>query len=92
MSAFHYKKAFRCGVATMFELLTQEQMRQLAHLPADLEIADRLVELGGKANEGELSPSERAEYEGYIEANNLLTVLQVEARLRLLNASGAERN
>ena len=36
-----------------------------------------------KANEGELSEADRAEYEAYIEANNLLSVLQAEARFRL---------
>jgi hypothetical protein len=39
--------------------------------------------LADKANEGELSDAERAEYEGYVEANNLLAVLQAEARFRL---------
>jgi len=42
-----------------------------------------LEELAEKANEGELSAAERAEYEAYIEANNLLAVLQAEARYRL---------
>ena len=45
--------------------------------------AERLAELGEKANDEELTPLERAEYEGYIEANNLLAVLQAEARFRL---------
>jgi hypothetical protein len=39
-----------------------------------------LQELAAKANEGELSPSDREECEAYIEANNLLAVLQTEAR------------
>jgi hypothetical protein len=39
--------------------------------------------LSQKANEGELSEAERAEYEAYIEANNLLAVLQAEARFWL---------
>jgi len=42
-----------------------------------------LTDLAAKANEGELSGIETAEYEGYIEANNLLALLQAAARLHL---------
>ena len=77
--------AFHRGTAPIFALLTPEQTRQLAHLDADPSLASRVSELAEKANEGTLSPLERAEYEGYIEANNLLGVLQAEARFRLSN-------
>jgi hypothetical protein len=76
-------QAFHRGTAPVFALLTDEQTRQLAELQADPTLADRLSELAGKANEADLSPSERAEYEAYIEANNLLATLQAEARFRL---------
>jgi hypothetical protein len=76
-------QAFHRGTAPVFALLTDEQTRQLAELRADPTLADRLSELAGKANEGNLSPGERAEYEAYIEANNLLATLQAEARFRL---------
>lgn len=76
-------QAFHRGTAPIFELLTPEQTRKLANLRADAGLADRLSQLAEKANEGELSESERAEYEGYIEANNLLAALQAEARFRL---------
>lgn len=76
-------EAFHRGTAPIFALLTPEQTRQLAHLHGDPSLAHRLSELAEKANQGTLSPLERAEYEGYIEANNLLGVLQAEARLRL---------
>ena len=76
-------QAFHRGTAPVFALLTDEQTRQLAELHADPTLADRLGELAEKANEGDLSPSERAEYEAYIEANNLLATLQAEARFRL---------
>lgn len=75
--------AFHRGTAPIFELLTPEQTRRLADLQGDPTIAERLAELAEKANEGELSPQERAQYEAYIEANNLLAVLQAEARFRL---------
>jgi hypothetical protein len=76
-------QAFHRGTAPIFALLTAEQTRQLAELRADPALADRLADLADKANEGELSGSERAEYEAYIEANNLLAALQAEARFRL---------
>lgn len=75
--------AFHRGTAPIFELLTPEQTRRLAELKGDPTVAERLAELADKANEGELSPQERAQYDAYIEANNLLAVLQAEARFRL---------
>ncbi|HVA47594.1 MAG TPA: hypothetical protein VNH11_14590 [Pirellulales bacterium] len=80
--------AFHRGTAPIFSLLTHEQTRRLAELQAEAQLADRVALLADKANEGELSEAERAEYEGYIEANNLLTVLQAEARFHLAQ-SGA---
>ena len=76
--------AFHRATAPIFSILTAEQTRQLAELQADPELADRVSILAEKANEGELSDAERAEYEGYIEANNLLAILQAEARFHLI--------
>jgi hypothetical protein len=76
-------QAFHRGTAPIFSLLTPEQTRQLAELQGDISLADRFTELAAKANEGLLTDAERAEYEAYIEANNLLAVLQAEARFRL---------
>lgn len=82
------RQAFHRGTNLLFELLTSEQLRQLAQLQAEPALADRLQKLAEKANEGELADSEMAEYEACIEANNLLAILQAEARLRL-NRTGA---
>jgi hypothetical protein len=76
-------QAFHRGTAPIFALLTSEQTRQLAKLQGDPAIAELLTEFATKANEGELTEAERAEYEAYIEANNLLAILQAEARFRL---------
>lgn len=80
-------EAFHRGTAPIFALLTHEQTGQLAEIEADMKLADRVAGSADKANEGELSEAERAEYEGYIEANNLLAVLQAEARFRLTESS-----
>ena len=77
------QQAFHRGTAPIFALLTDDQMRRLAQLQADPSLSDRVDELAAKANEGELSGEERDEYEAYIEANNLMAILQAEARFRL---------
>lgn len=76
-------QAFHRGTAQLFDLLTPDQTKRLAELQGDPGLADRLVELADRANEGELNRSERDEYEGYIQANDVLAVLQSEARFRL---------
>lgn len=75
--------AFHRGTDPLFDLFTPEQLRKLSQLQAEPSLADRVQELAEKANEGELSEAETAEYEAYIEANNLLAILQAEARFRL---------
>lgn len=75
--------AFHRATSPMFAILTPEQLRRLAELQADDSLAPRIEYLSRRANEGELTDAERDEYEGYIEANQLLAVMQSEARLRL---------
>ena len=77
------QSAFHRGTAPLFALLSTEQTRQLAELESDPALAERLTQLAEKANDGELTEADRAEYEAYIEANNLLSILQAEARFRL---------
>ena len=77
------QQAFHRGTAPIFALLSAEQTKQLAELQGDPAIVERLEELAEKASAGELSEVERDEYEAYIEANNLLAILQAEARFRL---------
>ena len=81
-------QAFHRGTAPIFALLTEDQTRRPADLQGDPTLAERLEALATKVNEGELTDAERAEYEAYTEANNLLAVLQAEARFRL--TSGRE--
>jgi hypothetical protein len=76
-------QAFHRGTAPIFAILTVDQTKRLAELQGDPVLAGRVAELAEMANEGELSASDREEYEAYIEANNLLAVLQAEARYRL---------
>jgi len=40
----------------------------------------QIEELAMKSTEGELSTTERAEYEGYVRANKFIAILQRQAR------------
>jgi hypothetical protein len=76
-------QAFHPRTELLFSILTTEQTKRLAELEGDLALADRVAELAQQAEEEELGPADREEYEAYIDANNLLAVLQAEARYRL---------
>lgn len=43
-------------------------------------VQERMEQLADKCDEGELSEDERAEYEMYIVANNMISILQAKAR------------
>lgn len=80
MSQVIDQTAFDRGTRSLFRLLTAEQLRQLQSLPPDAELQPRVEELASRCREGDLTLEERAEYEGYVRANNLLAVLQGMAR------------
>lgn len=83
---FESHMAFHRGTEPLFAVLTREQLQKILQLKADPTLAGRIEELAEKANEGELTSAETAEYEAYIEANNLLAIVQAEARYRLSGA------
>lgn len=59
---------------------TPEVARQVVVLRAAPALQSRLYELAAKANEGELSDEERQQYEAYVEAIDLIGILQAKAR------------
>jgi hypothetical protein len=61
-------------------LLTPEVAERFVQFQADAGTQARLDELAAKANEGELNEAERHEYETYVSAIDLVTVLQAKAR------------
>lgn len=63
--------------------LTSEMAQYIAAFRADADVQQRIAELAGKANEGELTESERREYEEFVEAGTLIAILQSKARKRL---------
>jgi len=67
-------------LAPVAQCFTPEVAERLIALPIDPEIDAHIKELASKANEGELSAEERAEYEDYVEAVDLVAILQSRAR------------
>jgi len=71
------------------ECLTPEVARRIAEMRADQPTQARVDILAGKANEGLLTTEERLEYERYLEAFHLITILQAKARAYLSNQSAS---
>jgi hypothetical protein len=62
------------------DCLTPQVAKRIVDLRAEPEAQARLDELADKANEGQLSPEEQAEYDKYREAFHFITILQTKAR------------
>lgn len=67
--------------------LDTPRARKLAALRADPKLQAQVDQLADKANEGMLSESERAEYDKYLAAAHLMSLMQLRAR-RFLKKSG----
>ena len=57
-----------------------EFARQLSAMRATPEVQARIDELADKSNEGELTDQERAEYIAYVDAIDVVSILQAKAR------------
>jgi len=60
--------------------LTAEAARVLTGLRLDETAQARMEELAAKNTEGRLTPDERAEYESWVSACDLVAILQAKAR------------
>ena len=60
--------------------LTPAMARRLVRFRADSATQARVDELATRCNEGELTPAERREYEAYVRAIHLNSILQSKAR------------
>ena len=63
--------------------LNPESARTILALQLDGPTPERRQELADKANEGQLTAEERAEYETYAQVRGMLAILQSKARLYL---------
>jgi uncharacterized protein (UPF0147 family) len=59
---------------------TPEVARRVAELQIDPSVQRRIEELAEKCNEGTMTPEETAEYEAYVQAMDVIAVLQQQAR------------
>ncbi|NLX96969.1 MAG: hypothetical protein GXY83_12405 [Rhodopirellula sp.] len=75
--------AFERGTDAVLQFFTVEQARALVEYQGDEAIRERIEQLAEKCTEGELTEVERAEYEGYIQANDFIATLQAKARKML---------
>jgi len=58
--------------------------KRVAELRADPAVQARIEELAEKCNEGTITPEEIAEYDAYIQAMDVVAVLQKKARNLLM--------
>jgi hypothetical protein len=70
------------------EALTPESASALLNLRADPDLEARIEELSRKANEGTLTLAEDAEYKDFVEAVDIVSIMQVKAR-RFLSRQAA---
>ena len=68
---------------SLADALTPAAARALASFRASPDVQARIAELGEKCNEGQLTPEERAEYEAYVRAIDVIAILQSKARRQL---------
>jgi hypothetical protein len=61
----------------------REIAQRIVAMSVDPLLQSRINVLAAKANEGQMSESERAEYASYVESLDLLGVLKAKARQRL---------
>ena len=67
--------------------LDAESARRLAEFHIDPAIQARIDALAERANNGDLSEEERAEYEAFINTTDLISILKLKAR-RQLDSNG----
>ncbi|MCA9047752.1 MAG: hypothetical protein KDA89_03435, partial [Planctomycetaceae bacterium] len=67
----------------VFRTLPPDAARQIVGLTADEELQQKVQSLAQRANEGELTPEQREEYEALIDAGDILATLQALARRTL---------
>jgi len=79
--------AFDRATSPLLGILSTEQVHKIVDYHADELLQAKIEQLARKANEGKLTDDERAEYEGYAQANKFVAVLQAQVRRRLASQS-----
>lgn len=71
------------------DILTPEVAQGIADMRADPQLQARLDELASKANQGQLTESERQEYKDYVDAIDFIGIFQAKARAVLARTTPA---
>jgi hypothetical protein len=66
------------------QCFTPEVAKRVAELRVDPAIQARIEELAEKCNDGTMTPEEMAEYDAYIQAMDVVAVLQKKARTLII--------
>jgi hypothetical protein len=74
-------------LAPLASALTPELAQRIVGLRADAETQALVDQLGDKANEGSLTEAERRQYETYVRAGTLISILQAKAKKLLSNGN-----
>ncbi len=77
MAATNYLDRF---LEPVTEALTPQVARAIADLRADEETLARIDDLRRKANDGTLTAEEDAEYKDFVEAVDVISIIQAKAR------------
>jgi hypothetical protein len=77
MSAVTYLDRFLDPVVEVF---TPALARKIVDLRADPELEERIAVLREKASHGTLTPEEDAEYKDFVEAVDVISIIQAKAR------------
>ena len=72
--------AFNRGIDPILQFFTEDQAREIVQYRGDSQLQQRIEELAELANEGELTPADQDEYEGYVQANKFVAILQAKVR------------
>ena len=87
MSTIINATAFNRGIDPILQFFTVDQARDIVQHRGDSELQRRIEELAELSNEGNLTPDDQSEYEGYVQANKFVAILQAKVR-KLLSTSG----
>jgi hypothetical protein len=85
MAATIKMAAFDRGTDAILDFFNVEQARAMVAYHGDEALRLRIQTLAEKSTEGELTEQERAEYQGYVQANKFIAILQAKARKFLSN-------
>jgi hypothetical protein len=72
--------AFERATDPILQFFSPEQAKALAAYRGDPHLSHEIEHLAQKCSDGELTPEERARYEGYVRANKFIAILQAKAR------------